>query len=174
LNKTNSIILIGMPGVGKSTLGILLAKETAKDFVDTDVLIQLKESTTLQEIINKKGHETLRHIEEAVLLETSFPNHIVATGGSAVYSDAGMKRLKTFGNVIFLDLDLESLKKRIHNYETRGIAKKPDQTFDELFNERKILYQKYADITINCFNKTVEETLKEICSALEIHFSTLK
>lgn len=156
-----------MPGVGKSTLGILLAKETAKDFVDTDVLIQLKESTTLQDIIDKKGHQALRKIEESVLLQTRFSNHIIATGGSAVYSDEGMKHLKALGTIIFLDLDLESLKKRIHNYETRGIAKKPDQTFEELFEERKVLYQQYADITINCLNKTIEETLKEICLSLE-------
>lgn len=167
MNKTNSIILIGMPGVGKSTLGILLAKETAKDFVDTDVLIQLKESTTLQDIIDHKGHQALRKIEESVLLEAHFSNHIVATGGSAVYSDEGMKRLKTFGTIIFLDLDLESLKKRIHNYETRGIAKKPEQTFEELFEERKVLYQQYADITINCLNKSIEETLEEICLTLD-------
>lgn len=158
----SSLILIGMPGAGKSTIGLLLAKELAKDFVDTDILIQLRESRTLQEIIRLDGYQQLRDIEEQILLTADYPSHIIATGGSAVYSDAGMKHLKTFGQVIFLDVALAELQRRIHNYDNRGIARRPEQSFAELFDERRALYQKYADITIACGDKNQDRILQEI------------
>lgn len=161
-----SVVLVGMPGAGKSTLGVLLAKETARDFIDTDVLIQVREGQTLQQIIDGSDYLNLRRIEEEVLLSVDLTHHIIATGGSAVYSDKGMAKLKTLGPVVFLDVSLEELRRRIHNYEKRGIARRPDQSFEELFAERDALYRHYADIVIACDQKRQEEIIDELLAQL--------
>ena len=158
----NSLILIGMPGSGKSTLGLLLAKALQKDLVDTDTLIQIRKDNTPQNILDKQGYLGFREIEEEVLLNARYPNHIIATGGSAVYSEKAMHHLKQFGPIIFLDVTLPELLNRIHNIDTRGITRQPKQTFADLFDERRPLYEKYADVTIDCNNKTVEKIIDEI------------
>ncbi|MFC1489441.1 shikimate kinase [Thermodesulfobacteriota bacterium] len=155
-NQSN-IVLIGMPGSGKSTVGIILAKIISRDFVDTDVIIQISQGRSLQDIVNMEGHMALRQIEEDILLNLKCFNHVIATGGSVVYSDSAMKYLKSQGVIVFLDVDLPILKSRIHNFETRGLAKRPDQTFEDLYEERCDLYKKYADITIDCDNRKQEE-----------------
>lgn len=160
----SSIVLIGMPGAGKSTIGITLAKTLAKKFVDTDLLIREQQGKTLQDIVNNDGYLTLRSIEEKTLLCINEQNHVIATGGSAVYSEAAMHHLKTFGTIIFLDVDLPEILTRISNFDTRGLARRADQTFSELFNERQPLYQKYADICINCTYKTPEIIIEEVIS----------
>ena len=160
----SSIILIGMPGAGKSTIGVQLAKVTAKDFVDTDLLIQLREHKSLQQIIDETDYLNLRRIEEEVLCDVDCDNHIIATGGSAVYSEQAMRTLKSLGPIIFLDVPLEELKSRIKNYERRGIACKPDQNFSDLFNERNALYRRYADHVVNCEGKSQDEIIAIICS----------
>ncbi len=159
---STSLILIGMPGAGKSTLGIMLAKALAKDFVDTDVLIQLQQGKTLQDIVDTHGYLRLREIEEQVLIDTHYPSHIIATGGSAVYSDKAMQHLRHFGQIVFLDVALNELRLRIKDIDTRGLARKPNQNLEELYNERRELYQKYASITINCTGKSQENILAEI------------
>lgn len=166
-NKSN-IILIGMPGSGKSTVGVILAKMIAKRFLDTDILIQNREKRTLQQIIDKDGHMVLRRIEEEVLLSIRCHNHIIATGGSAAYSEPGMRFLKENGIVVFLHTNLQSLKKRISNYETRGIAKRPDQSFQDLFDERFLLYKNYADITIECSDLTQDQVCDFVISDLNL------
>lgn len=162
----DNIILVGMPGAGKSTIGLLLAKELAKDFVDTDLLIQLREHSTLQDILDRHGYLHLREVEELVLLEIHVNNHILATGGSAVYSERGMLHLRSLGKVVFLDVSLAELRSRITNYDHRGIARRPDQSFDDLFTERRALYQRYADITVDCEgcdqDAVVEALLKQL------------
>ena len=155
-NQSN-IVLIGMPGSGKSTVGIILAKMISRDFVDTDVIIQISQGRTLQDIVNMEGHMVLRQIEEDVLLNLKCFNHVIATGGSVVYSHPAMKYLKSQGVIVFLDVDLPILESRIHNFETRGLAKRPDQTFADLYEERCNLYIKYADIKIDCGNLKQEE-----------------
>lgn len=159
---STSLILIGMPGAGKSTLGVMLAKALAKDFVDTDVLIQLQQGKTLQDIVDTDGYLKLRDIEEKVLLSTHYPNHIIATGGSAVYSSAAMQHLKHFGPIVFLDVSLDELRSRIKDFDSRGLARKPNQSLEELYDERRSLYQTYATITINCSGKSHEQILAEI------------
>lgn len=165
LPKSN-IVLIGMPGSGKSTVGIILAKLTAKNFVDTDVLIQLAENRTLQDIVNDEGHMVLRSVEERVLLGVDCRDHVIATGGSAAYSAAAMNHLKKDGICVFLHADLPTLKKRIRNYETRGLAKRPDQSFQDLFDERLDLYNTYADIAIASSGLSQEEVCEEIIRRL--------
>lgn len=157
-----SLILIGMPGAGKSTLGLLLAKNLAKDFIDTDLLIQLEQQKTLQDILHQQGYLALRKHEEQVLLKAQYPNHVIATGGSAVYSDAGMRHLKKFGPIVFLDVAMEELEKRIHNMESRGIARPEGQSFADVYAERRPLYLRYADIVIDCEAKTIEQLIDEV------------
>jgi len=165
-SKLNSIVLIGMPGAGKSTLGILLAKELGLGFVDTDVAIQVREGKTLQEILEASDYIKLRNIEEQVLLSEDIANKVVATGGSSVYSEAGMARLKDNATVIFLDVPLEELGKRISNFDSRGIARKPDQSLESLFEERCKLYKKYADIAVDCDQQSLEQSLKSVIQQL--------
>lgn len=157
-----SLILIGMPGAGKSTLGLLLAKNLTRDFVDTDLLIQLEHRKTLQDILQEQGFKALRAAEERILLAANYPNHVIATGGSAVYSAPGMQHLKKFGPIIFLDASIESLEQRIQNMDTRGIARSPDQTFADLYAERRPLYLQYADIVIDCNGKSQEQLIEQI------------
>lgn len=157
-----------MPGAGKSTVGVLLAKQTSKDFVDTDVLIQVAEGRLLQDIVDSEGYLVLRAIEERVLLGLSCCNCVVATGGSAVYSDAAMQHLKTGGMTVFLDVDIATLNSRVHDYETRGLAKRPEQSFAELFEERLLLYRKYADLTVNCIGLTQEEVCSKIITGMRL------
>ncbi len=162
-----NIVLIGMPGSGKSTVGVILAKLTSRDFVDGDVLIQTSQDRLLQDIVDTEGHMALRRIEEEVLLALHCINHVIATGGSAAYSHAAMTHLKSNGAVIFLDVDLPTLESRIHDFGTRGLAKRPDQTFADLFEERFALYTKYADITIQCADLTQEEVCDRIIMELD-------
>ncbi len=164
-HKSN-IVLIGMPGSGKSTVGIILAKMMAKNYVDTDVLIQLVENRTLQDIVNSEGHMVLRAIEERVLLGVSCRDHVIATGGSAAYSAKAMNYLKQDGICVFLHADLPTLKARIRNYETRGLAKRPEQSFQDLFDERSTLYRTYADITIAASELSQEAVCEEIVRQL--------
>jgi shikimate kinase len=164
-NRMN-IVLIGMPGSGKSTVGILLAKLTALDFIDTDILIQTAFKRSLQDIVDQDGYRELRRIEEEVLLGLDCREHVIATGGSAVYSDAAMVHLKSGGRVVFLHVDLATLKARVRDYNTRGLAKRPDQTVEDLFAERCDLYRKYADVTIECSGLTHEEVCEKIIQAL--------
>lgn len=145
-----NLTLIGMPGAGKSTVGIILAKMLSFNFVDTDILIQLSQQKSLQRIIDESDHLNLRRIEEREILNMSVAKHVIATGGSAVYSEPAMAHLREISKVIFLKVDYQEILKRIHNFKTRGIAKSKDQTFLELYNERQILYERYADSTIDC------------------------
>ena len=166
-----NIILIGMPGSGKSTVGVILAKMMTRPYLDTDILIQLVTNCSLQDIVDSKGHMALRKIEEDVLLDISCQNHIIATGGSAAYSDPAMMHLKQNGLIVFLDADLDTLKSRIKNYETRGLAKRPDQSFMDLFTERHELYNKYADITIPSNDSSQEEVAEMIIAKSLLHNS---
>ena len=134
--KEKNLVLIGMPGSGKSTIGIILAKNTSRDFVDTDVVIQTHEHRSLQDILNKEGYMALREIEEKWVMTLDVQNSVIATGGSVVYSEKSMAHLSENGTIIFLDVSLETLKQRITDYDQRGIARRPDQSFEDLFEER--------------------------------------
>lgn len=167
--KKSNIVLIGMPGSGKSTVGVILAKMLAKRYLDTDILLQNIANRSLQDIVDKDGHMALREVEQNVLLNIRCRNHIIATGGSAAYSESAMKHLKKEGIIVFLHADLPALKKRIHNYETRGLAKRPDQSFQDLFEERLVLYEKFADITVKCSNLTQDQVCEAIIEQLPSH-----
>ncbi len=157
-----NIILIGMPACGKSSIGVILAKTTSMSFVDTDIIIQEREKTKLQNIINKRGMDEFLKAEENALLSVDFDNTVIATGGSAVYSEKGMEHLKETGTVVYIQLPLYVIKQRLKNIHTRGIAMKPGETLEDLYNYRKPFYEKWADITIESENLTVEEVIEAI------------
>lgn len=166
-HSPSNIVLIGMPGSGKSTVGVILAKLASLDFVDTDILIQMKTKKSLQEIVDTEGHLVLRSKEEEVLLTLDCNNKVVATGGSVVYSPAAMAHLKKNGIIVFLDVELATLLSRVRNYETRGLAKRPDQALEDLFSERLPLYLRYADVTISGSGKTQEEVCEAILQKIK-------
>lgn len=168
MSPFNTISLVGMPGAGKSTVGVLLAKLTGLRFVDTDLDIQVREEATLQEIVDSKGHHYLRRIEEEVLLDLALDHALVSTGGSVVYSAAGMKRLKSLGPVIYLQADLATLEARVAAAPPRGIASDGGDTFADVYAERTPLYARYADHTVDACAGTPEQialAILEILSA---------
>jgi shikimate kinase len=155
-----NIILIGMPASGKSTIGVILAKTIKYKFIDTDLMIQNKTNKTLIEIINNEGIDNFLKIENDVLKEISETSTVISTGGSAVYNDEGMINLKNQGIVVYLKHRYEVIVSRLTNIFTRGIVKRDNQTFSDIFEERIPLYEKYADITIEADGLTIEQTIE--------------
>jgi shikimate kinase len=153
----SNIVLIGMPGSGKSTIGVMLAKRLSYGFVDTDILIQISEHRPLQDIVDSDGYMVLRNIEECIILDLNCHRQVIATGGSAVYSQKAVRHLQELGTIVFLDTKIKTLVTRIKDMQTRGIARRPDQSFEDLFAERSALYKKYAEITIECSELNHEE-----------------
>lgn len=167
MTDRSNITLIGMPGAGKSTIGIILAKYLTFGFIDTDVLIQINHQKSLQEIMDEHDYLTLRQIEEQEILKLNVDRHIISTGGSVVYSSRAMEHLAAISRIIFLAVDFPEITRRIHNFEQRGIAKREDQSFEELFAERKILYEKYAGLTISCRRMDQEQVAEKIVALIE-------
>lgn len=158
----DNIILIGMPGSGKSTCGVLAAKALLKNFFDTDLLLQNIEGKRLQEIIDENGINYFNNAEENAILSLDIRGTVIATGGSVVYSEKAMEHLKKLGRVIYLHLDYDTMADRIKNITTRGVVLKDGHTLLDMYNERLSLYEKYADDTIICDNHTVEEVVESI------------
>lgn len=156
----NSIILIGMPGAGKSTVGIVLAKVLGLKFCDTDLLIQSGENMLLQDIINEYGDEYFKKAEENHILMSTYENSVVATGGSAVYGEAAMRHLKKYGTIVYLYVEPQELKRRLGDTSQRGIAGGGD--INLLYKERKPLYEKYAMVTVDCTNLEIPECVGKI------------
>lgn len=164
-----NVILIGMPGSGKSTVGVLLAKADLMNFVDTDLIIQIKYGKTLCEIIDEKGTDGFVQLENAVLSSQMFDNTVVATGGSAVYGREAMENLKAGGVAVYLKVMPEALTRRINNIKTRGIAMPEGYTLNDLYNERAPLYETYADITVDCTDLSVEETVQAVSEKVKVY-----
>lgn len=163
-----NVVMVGMPGSGKSTIGDILAKSLGFDFVDTDLVICKREGKKLQEIIDTEGLEKFLEIEQQVGEEISPVNSVVATGGSMILSDEAMKNLKKDGIVVYVEVPLKILKKRITNMKTRGIAFKKGETLEDIFRVRTPLYEKYADITITADENTVpEDCVNQIVEHIE-------
>ena len=144
-----NIILIGMPGAGKSTVGVLLAKRLGYQFIDTDLLLQTRQQCRLQEIIVRVGLNEFKKLEADLLCNLEATHSVIATGGSAVYSDRAMVRLKKLGQLVFIDIPLEELLERVNDMDTRGLVIGPDETYEHLYEERQPLYRKYAEVTIS-------------------------
>lgn len=144
----NNIVLIGMPGAGKSTVGVVLAKTLGYDFVDTDILLSRQIGMTLQTYINAHGIEAFLKEEERAALSLDCSSTVIATGGSMVLSEVAMSKLRTDSTVAFIDVPIKELVRRLKNISTRGIALKQGQTIEDLYQQRLPLYIKYADITV--------------------------
>lgn len=155
-------ILVGMPASGKSTVGVILAKVLGRTFIDSDIVIQQREGALLCDIIKERGIEGFLKTEEAAVLSIDTSNAVIATGGSVVYSEAGMNHLKKHGKVIYLKVEKDNLFKRLHNIKQRGVVLKPGETLDEMYSARCILYEKYADFVIDETNASVEDTVEMI------------
>ncbi len=160
-----NIVLIGMPGCGKSTVGVLLAKTMGFRFIDTDIVIQERTGLLLQQMIDKSGLDAFCIEEERAILSVEEKGGcVIATGGSAVYSRSAMLHLKQNGFVYYLSLPVEQVEKRLYNIKTRGIAMRPGDSIADVFRRRRELYEEYADITVECQGKSMEEIVGEICS----------
>lgn len=162
----NNIVLIGMPGVGKSTVGVILAKELGYQFLDADLLIQKRENRLLKEIIEQEGVDGFIEIENQVNASIETDRTVVATGGSVVYGEEAMAHLKKIATVIYLRLSYEELEKRLGNLKNRGVVLREGQTLKDLYEERIKLYEKYADLIVDEENKGIEETLQAIVKVL--------
>lgn len=162
----NNIVLIGMPGVGKSTVGVILAKELGYQFLDADLLIQKRENRLLKEIIEQEGVDGFVEIENQVNASIEADRTVVATGGSVVYGEEAMNHLKHIATVIYLRLSYEELEKRLGNLKNRGVVLREGQTLKDLYEERTKLYEKYADLIVDEENKGIEETLQAIVKVL--------
>ncbi len=162
-----NIVLIGMPASGKSTIGVLLAKTIGVGFVDTDLLIQQREHRLLQEIIDTDGIGYFLDTECAAVLDLDCQNTVIATGGSVVFRAAAMQKLRQNGTVVFLDVSLETVKRRLNNIKTRGVVADKGQSIDEIFYERLPYYRKYADIVLPSDGKTSEETVSDLIEILK-------
>jgi len=149
-----NLALIGMPAVGKSTVGVLLAKKMGFDFLDTDILIQSQEEMTLAQIISKTGLEQFLEIEASHLLSLNFSQHVLATGGSVIYREKAMAHLGKIASIVYLSIDLDILMTRLSDVTARGVAINPGKGIDDLYKERTPLYDKYCDIKIDCGTMT--------------------
>lgn len=158
----DNIILIGMPGAGKSTLGVLLAKAMNYRFADTDLMIQDYTGEFLYKTIENKGIEEFLKIEEKVLCEVSLNRTVIATGGSAVYGEKAMQHLSSIGKILYIKLSYEEIERRVKNITTRGIVMKHGKTLKDVYDERISLYEKYADYTVDCDKLSIEESVAKI------------
>lgn len=161
-----SIILIGMPGSGKSTVGVILAKSLGVDFIDTDLLIQRREKRLLQDIIDKDGIDFFLDRERDAILSVKEENAVIATGGSAILREDAMTHLKDLGTVIFLDVSVKELQKRLSNIKTRGVAAEKGESVNDIYNKRFSLYKKYADFTVDADALSCEQTVNTICESI--------
>lgn len=167
MERKKNIVLIGMPGVGKSTVGVILAKVLGYEFVDSDLVIQKQTGKLLKDIIAEKGPEGFIEVENEINSKLEAENSIIATGGSIVYGAEAMAHLKEIGTVIYLKQSLKELEGRLGNIKNRGVVLKEGQTLATLYEERIVLYEKYADITVDEENLDIEETIAAVEEALK-------
>lgn len=163
----NNIILIGMPGVGKSTLGVVLAKVLGFQFIDADLLIQEQERKKLHQIIKEVGINGFMEIENQVNASIEAERSVIATGGSVVYCRQAMSHLKEIGTVVYLKVSLSTLEKRLGNLKRRGVILKKGQTLEDLYEERVPLYEKYADVVVDEKGRDLEECLQLLLEKLD-------
>ena len=164
--KKDNIILVGMPASGKSTMGVILAKILGYSFIDADIVIQEKEGRKLSEIIEQEGVEGFIDIENRINSEIEAQKTVIATGGSVVYGKEAMDHYKNIGRVVYLKVSLDELTKRLSDVRQRGVVMREGQSLVALYNERSALYEKYADVTVDEKNLSLEEVLAEIIAEL--------
>ena len=161
MDKSN-LVLIGMPGVGKSTIGVVLAKHLGLNFIDTDLLIQSRASGRLQQIIDERGLADFLNLEEQVILDLKDRQSVIATGGSVIYSPLAMDSLRNNGHMIYLKISLPQLQLRLDDMGQRGVVIEQNQSFEDLYNSRTRLYEQYAELTVNCDNQTPNKVVQRV------------
>lgn len=161
-----NIILIGMPAVGKSTVGVVVAKRLGYEFIDTDLLIQKQEGRLLKDIIRESGIERFLEIENQVNREVEAEKAVISPGGSVVYCEEAMNHFKEIGKVVYLRASFETIKKRILNPEKRGVVLKENQSLEDLYNERVALFEKYADYIVDEEGLDMGETIEQVLALL--------
>lgn len=162
-----NIVLIGMPGAGKSTVGVVLAKKMGMSFLDSDLVIQEQEGKKLHDLIREHGIEGFLEIEAHVNASLNPKTAVIATGGSAIYSDHAMQHLKSIAMICYLKLSYDSIKERLGDLSERGVVLREGETLRELYEERVLLYEKYANITVECENKNIREIVTELSKRLK-------
>ena len=160
MNKKNNIVLLGMPGAGKSTIGVLLAKKTGKRFLDTDLLIQEKEGRLLREIIREEGLNRFVEIENRINAEVEAESTVIAPGGSVIYGKEAMEHYREIAVIVYLKLSYQTVEKRLGDLTKRGVVFREGQTLKSLYEERCPLYEQYADIVIECDDLEIGEALE--------------
>ena len=163
-----NIVLIGMPAVGKSTVGVVVAKRVGYDFIDTDLLIQSQEKRLLKEIIKQEGIERFLEIENQVNMDVIVQKSVISPGGSVVYCQEAMKHFKETSVILYLQVTYEEIESRIKNAKSRGIVLRDGQTLKMLYDERVKLFEKYADITVSESGKSIEQTIEDVMSSVNI------
>ncbi|MBO5097226.1 MAG: shikimate kinase [Agathobacter sp.] len=163
----DNIVLIGMPGVGKSTVGVILAKVLGYQFVDADLVIQQQEGKLLREIIEEVGTDGFIQVENRVNAGLKCSKTIIATGGSVIYGQEAMEHLKEIGTVVYLEVSFPTLEKRLSDIKGRGVVLKEGQTLYGLYEERTPLYEKYADVRVSEEGLSVEETVEQLVNKLQ-------
>ena len=158
-----NLILIGMPGCGKSTVGVVLAKALGLDFIDSDLVIQREMDAKLSQLIDRYGDDGFREIENRINASLLAQDSVIATGGSVVYGEEAMQHLKEIGTVIYLKLSCEAIADRLGDLHARGVTIKPGWTLRDLYNERVPLYEKWADIIVDCEHLKLREVVADIC-----------
>ena len=161
----NNVVLIGMPGVGKSTSGVILAKVLNYDFLDSDLVIQKKTGQRLKDIISGEGIDGFNAVENQINREIQCENTVIATGGSVVYGKEAMEHFQKIGTIVYLKISYESLDERLGDLDERGVVHKKGQTLQDIYEERTALYEKYADVTVELDGKTVAETVDAVLAA---------
>lgn len=169
--KKNNIVLIGMPGSGKSTIGVILAKKMAFQFLDSDLVIQERSGKRLQEIIAEEGNAAFSKLENEVNASLETDRTVIATGGSAVYWEESMKHFKEMATVVYIRTSYDELVSRIKDFKTRGIYVPEGQTFLDIYNDRVPLYEAYADVTVDSGDGPTWETVERMYSAIEEFWS---
>ncbi|MCI5868592.1 MAG: shikimate kinase [Dorea sp.] len=164
----DNIIFIGMPAVGKSTIGVVIAKRLGYQFTDTDLLIQEEEGKLLREIIQEKGTEGFLEVEDRVNANVNVSHTVIAPGGSVVYCENAMKHYKEIGKVVYLQASFETINRRLKNAKNRGVVLKDGQTLKDLYDERVKLFEKYADVTVCEDGLPLEDTIQEVLTALGV------
>ena len=165
--KKSNITLIGMPSSGKSTIGVLLAKRLGYSFVDVDIVIQEKEGRLLKEIIAEQGMDGFMEVENRINAELDVTHSVIAPGGSVIFGKEAMEHLRQIGTVIYLKLDYADIDRRLSDIKGRGVVLKDGQTLKDLYDERVVLYEKYADITIAEDGLNVEQTIEKIVAQIQ-------
>ncbi len=169
MKTAGNIILIGMPAAGKSTVGVCLAKLLGYDYIDTDILIQRTYNARLEELISRHGDDGFLRIEEDVCSSVCPSRSVIATGGSVVYSPKAMDHLGEIGLRVYLKVTCEELLNRLGDLRRRGVVLREGQTFLDLYVERTALYEKYADLTVEEKDMTLDETVEAVYSAVIRH-----